>query len=329
MSDTVHSPTAAGLVVLISHLYEPKHVERLAGEFPGVRFARLPAAAPWPTHVADADCMLYAGLRQPELSALLREAPRLRWIHTGSAGFDWVMVPEVEERGITVTRSVDAMSIPIAEFVLGAMLRHAKRHPALQAAQARREWMLPMHEELRGKEVLVVGAGSIGARVARLCRAFGMRVIGVSRSGTPSADFDSTHPAGQLDALLGSADYVVLCAPGTPETAGMMDARRFALLKAGAYLINVARGSLVVEEALLAALADGSLAGACLDAFDVEPLPPESPLWSAENVFVSPHTSYRTPEIRGRVVDEFAANLRSFSSGGALRGLMRNKALGY
>jgi phosphoglycerate dehydrogenase-like enzyme len=315
--------------VVISHLYERHHVERLIADFPEVSFTQLPAAAPWPEVVSRANAMLFAGLKKPELSALLRGAPQLKWLHTGSAGFDWVLVPEVEAQGIVVTRSLDVMSIPMAEFVLAAMLQHAKNLPKLAAAQARREWTLPLHQELRGKEVLVVGAGSIGTRVAGLCRAFGMRVVGVNRSGGSNAAFDELHTADALDRLLPSADYVVLTAPGTSETQGLLDARRFGLMKQGAYLVNVARGTLVVEDALLAALTSGRLAGACLDAYAVEPLPEDSPLWSAENLFISPHTSYRTPEIRGRVFDEFAANLRSHLAGGPLAGLMRNPTLGY
>ncbi len=325
MPDTNQPP----FEVIISHLYEKHHVERLMADFPAVSFTQLPAAAPWPEVVSRANAMLFAGLKKPGLSALLRAAPQLKWLHTGSAGFDWVMVPEVEAQGIVVTRSLDVMSIPMAEFVLAAMLQHAKNLPKLAAAQARREWTLPLHQELRGKEVLVVGAGSIGTRVAGLCRAFGMRVVGVNRSGGTNAAFDELHSADALDLLLPTADYVVLTAPGTSETQGLLDARRFGLMKQGAYLVNVARGTLVVEDALLAALASGHLAGACLDAYAVEPLPEDSPLWSAENVLISPHTSYRTPEIRGRVFDEFAANLRSHLAGGPLAGLMRNPALGY
>lgn len=315
--------------VLVSHIYEQHHFDRLVAEFPALGFTKLPAGEPWPEVVSSASALLFAGLRKPELSRLLRAAPRLEWIHTGSAGFDWVMVPEVEERGIVVTRSMDVMSIPIAEFVMGAMLRNAKNFPALEAAQARREWRPPFHQELRGKAVLVVGAGSIGTRVARLCAAFGMRVAGISRSGQANEAFAAVATPDALDAMLPAADYVVLTAPGTPETEGMFDARRFGLMKEGSYLINVARGSLVVEAALLAALASGRLAGACLDAFTVEPLPPDSPLWGIDNLFISPHASYRTPEIRGRVFEEFSSNLRALLEGRPLAGRMRNKELGY
>jgi phosphoglycerate dehydrogenase-like enzyme len=315
--------------VLVSHIYERHHFDRLAAEFPHVRFTRLSGEEPWPAVVANASALLFAGLTKPLLSRLLQASPRLEWIQTGSAGFDWVMVPEVEQRGIIVTRSLDVMSIPIAEFVLAAMLRNAKRFVELQAAQARHEWKPPFHQELRAKEVLVVGAGSIGTRVARLCAAFGMRVVGVSRSGLANDAFHSVHVPAALDTLLPTADYVVLTAPGTPETEGMIDARRLGMMKTGSYLINVARGSLVVDADLIAALESGRLAGACLDAFREEPLSADSPLWQVENLFISPHSSYRTPEIRSRVIDEFAANLTAYLEGRPLVGRMRNKELGY
>ncbi|HET8985715.1 MAG TPA: hypothetical protein VFN03_08145, partial [Trueperaceae bacterium] len=108
--------------VLVAHTYEPPRLEQLRALFPDIGFVHLPATPPWPDEVATAEAYLFAGLRKPELDALLKAAPEVSWIHTGSAGFDWVMVPEVERRGITVTRSHDVMSIPIAEFVLGAML---------------------------------------------------------------------------------------------------------------------------------------------------------------------------------------------------------------
>lgn len=324
-----HNQEARQFHVLVSHIYEEHYVEELRRLFPAVEFTQLPPTAPWPDRTPTADAMLYAGLRKPDLSALLRHAPRLRWLHTGSAGFDWVMVPEIEAQGIVVTRSADVMSIPIAEFVLAAMLSHAKNLARLAEAQAQHEWILPLHQELHGKEALVVGAGSIGTRVAGLCRAFGMRVVGVNRSGDMVPGFDAVHGAASLDGLLPSAHYVVLTAPGTSETRGMFDSRRFSLMRQGAYLVNVARGSLVVEDALIAALASGRLAGACLDAFAVEPLPADSRLWETEGVLVSPHTSYRTPEIRRRVFEEFAANLGAFMTGAPLKGRMRNPELGY
>jgi phosphoglycerate dehydrogenase-like enzyme len=221
------------------------------------------------------------------------------------------------------------MSIPIAEFVLGAMLHHAKNVPALLDAQSRRSWEPPMHLELRGKTVLVVGVGSIGGRVAGLCQAFGMRVLGVKRDSAAHDAVDEMHPPSALHELLPRADFVVLSTPSTPETDGMIGAAQLAAMKPSAYLINVARGSLLDDDALINALNRGIIGGACLDAYDEEPLPSSSPLWTAPNLLLSPHASYRTPEIRDRVIAEFEANLRRRLRGETLVGTMRHVHLGY
>lgn len=315
--------------VLVAHTYEPHRLERLRGTFPDIDFIHLTPSAPWPSAIDSAEAYLFAGLQKPALEELLQAAGRVSWIHTGSAGFDWVMVPEVERREILVTRSVDVMSIPIAEFVLAAMLHHAKRVPALLDAQSRRSWEPPMHLELRGKSVLIVGVGSIGRRVAGLCHAFGMRTLGIKRSPNPEPSIDEMHAPGALHELLPRAHFVVLCTPSTPETDGMIGATELALMREDAYLVNVARGSLIDDEALVDALERGQIAGACLDAYDEEPLPSTSPLWTAPNLLASPHASYRTPEIRDRVIDEFEANLRRRLAGEPLVGLMRHAHLGY
>lgn len=315
--------------VLVAHTYEANRLEQLRAAFPDIDFLHLTAAAPWPDGVTSAEAYLFAGLHKPELQELLKVAKRVSWIHTGSAGFDWVMVPEVERRGITVTRSLDVMSIPIAEFVLAAMLHHAKRVPALVDAQARRSWEPPMHLELRGKTVLVVGVGSIGRRVAGLCKAFGMHVLGVKRDASAHETVDEMHPPARLSELLPRAHFVVLCTPSTPETDGMIGEAELEAMREDGYLINVARGSLVDDDALISALVAGSIAGACLDAYECEPLPASSPLWTAPNLLLSPHASYRTPEIRDRVIEEFSANLRRRLAGESVVGTMRHAHLGY
>lgn len=317
------------VTVFINHLYEAPHIERLRERFPRTRFVHLPKDPPWPDEIADGEVLLFAGLKKPQLSALLRSAVNVRWIHTGSAGFDWVAVPEVEERGITVSRSADVMSIPMAEFALAAMLNHAKHLPALHDAQRRHAWEPPMHAELHGKTLLVVGAGSIGRRVGGLGRAFGMRVVGIKRDGASVECMHEVHRPSELDALLPRADYVVLCTPLTPETEGMIDARRLATMRARAFLVNLARGALVVDEDLIDALRDGVIAGACLDAYTVEPLPADSPLWDTPGLLISPHASYRTPEIRARVFAEFGDNLERYLAQEEVANTMRHPTLGY
>ena len=317
------------VLVLVNHLYEAHHVTALEARFPATRFVQLPAAPPWPDDVAEAEVLLFAGLRKPQLSALLQAASGVRWIHTGSAGFDWVRVPEVEERGIALSRCADVMSIPIAEFVFGTLLAHAKHLHALRQAQHEHRWAPPMHGELHGKTMLVVGVGAIGQRVAALARAFGMRVLGVKRDGASHPSVDTMVIPDALDDVLGEADVVVLTAPGTAETEGMIGAAQLARMKPTCYLVNVARGSLIDDDALIAALERGTIAGACLDAFRDEPLPAESPLWDVPNLTVSPHCSYRTPEIRSRVFEEFAHNLERYLDGEALVNTMRHPSLGY
>ena len=317
------------VTVFINHLYEAPHIERLRDRFPRTRFVHLPKEAPWPAEIADGEALLFAGLRKPELSALLRCATNVKWIHTGSAGFDWVAVPEVEERGIVVSRSADVMSIPMAEFALAAMLRHAKHLPALHDAQHRHAWEPPMHAELHGKTLLVIGAGSIGRRVGALGQAFGMHVVGVKRDAATVPGMHEVHPPSELDTLLPRADHVVLTTPLTPETEGMIDARRLAMMRARAYLVNLGRGALIVEDDLIAALEGGVIAGATLDAFTVEPLPADSRLWDAPNMFISPHASYRSPDIRARVFQEFGDNLERYLAGEPVANTMRHPALGY
>ncbi|WP_052195344.1 D-2-hydroxyacid dehydrogenase [Deinococcus radiopugnans] len=319
--------------VLVSPLYDPVTTGAVFARFPDVHFVFLPADGPLSGDaqrgLEQAEILLFGGMGKDRLSELIASAPRLRWIHTGSAGFDWVMVPEVEARGLTVTRSMDVMTIPMAEFALGVMLGHVKNMNELRDAQASRRWAPPMHAELHGATLGIVGAGSIGSRLAHLARAFGMRVVATKRDPQPLPEFDAVYAARDLDRLLGESDFVILTCPLTPETRGMMGAAQFGAMKPGAYLINLARGGLIVDADLIAALREQRIAGAWLDAFDEEPLPPGSPLWDVPGLSLSPHCSYRSPAIRGRVMENFSANLARYLRGEALQGTMRHAHLGY
>lgn len=316
------------LTVLVSQLYDPEHTAPLYARFPQVRFVRIVRDEPFPQEAREAKAFLYAWLGKTQLSALLQMAP-LEWIHTGSAGFDWVMVPEIAQRNIVVSRSAEVMHIPMAEFAIGAMLSHYKNFEALKGSQQRHAWEVPMHAELYGKTIGIVGTGAIGKRLAHLCKAFGMHVVGVKRSPEPLENFDEVLPQAALEGLLPRCDIVVLLCPLTPETRHMMAYPQFALMKRSAYFINLARGALTIEEDLVRALQDGLIAGACVDAFETEPLPPESPLWDAPNLMLSPHCSYRTPDIRARVIDEFAHNLQRYLEGKPPLNTMKQPALGY
>jgi phosphoglycerate dehydrogenase-like enzyme len=315
--------------VLLSHLYTPEQTAALPEQFPHVDFIRLDPEPVAPSGAEHAQALLFAGFTKPDLETLLQQLPALTWIHTGSAGFDWVMVPEVERRNITISRSAGVMHIPMAEFAVGALLSHYKNLPAIAAAQTRHEWAPPMHQELHGKTIGIIGTGAVGGRVAEVLKPFGVRTIGVRRSAQPAAHFDEVVSFARLDEVLPQVDVLILACPLTPETEGLIGWRELQLMKRSAYLINLARGPVLPEADLIRALHEEVIAGACLDAFDVEPLPADSPLWDTPNALISPHCSYRTPEVRGRVISEFASNLERFLAGQPLANTMTQPALGY
>jgi phosphoglycerate dehydrogenase-like enzyme len=244
-------------------------------------------------------------------------ADALRWVHTASAGVDRLVFPELLESPVTLTNSRGVFDAPMAEYVLGLVLAMAKDLPGTLAAQARREWRHRETEPVAGRCAVVVGGGPIGRAIARLLSAVGMDVELVGRR-----DFHT------LPALLPRADWVVLAAPLTDATRGMLDAAALARLRPSARVINVGRGALVVEPDLVDALRGGRIAGAALDVFAREPLPPDSPLWELPGVIVSPHMSGDLVGWRQALVEVFADNLARYRAGEPLRNVV-DKTLGY
>ncbi len=258
-------------------------------------------------------------------------APNLKWIQLTSAGADRLLNSGFIEGGVTVTTVSGLHATPIGEFVLSAMLMFAKGAPQAMRAQLKHEWSRFAPRELSGKTVGIVGLGHIGAEVGRLAKAFGCRVIATKRSTTEShrALFaDEIMPAADLHRLLGESDFVVLSMPLTPETRGMIGEAELRAMKPSAVLINIARGPVTVEGALIRALQEGWIAGAALDVFDQEPLPPESPFWDMENVIVTPHISGGTEIYNQRAVEIFAANLKRYLADEPLENVV-DPARGY
>jgi len=249
----------------------------------------------------------------------LAHAPRLRWMHTMSAGVDRFLIPEVTGRpDFTLTNNSGPYDVPIAEFVLATMLAAAKRLPSYQRAQAAATWEREVRlAELRDATVVVLGPGSIGGEVARLAAAFGMRVVAVRRR------VDLPRPEGvalvvtpeRLGQVAGEADYLVVATPLTPATTGLVSREVIARMKPTAWLINIARGAIVDEPALLEALKAKRIGGAAIDAWWTEPLPPESEWWSLPNVIATPHVSNSSPKLQQRTLDLFLDNLRRWKAG--------------
>jgi phosphoglycerate dehydrogenase-like enzyme len=281
--------------------------------------ARLPEA-----ECAKAEIAFFSEDVFPEFSrqffSAVRKAPRLAWLHVFNAGVDHPVYAEMLARGVRLTTSSGAAAAAIAQTAIAAMLMLARNVPRWLAAQARREWDpargAEVPRDLRGQTALVYGLGRIGNEFARLARLLGLHVIGVRRSpARPQDEADELHPPAALFELAPRADWLVVCCPLTPETEGRVDAALLARLPRGARLVNVARGRIVVEQALIAALASGHLAGAYLDVFEREPLPPGSPLWAAPNVIVTPHDAGACSGNRERTVAIFLDNLGRWARG--------------
>jgi phosphoglycerate dehydrogenase-like enzyme len=239
----------------------------------------------------------------------------LRWIHTSSIGVDALLTDAIIESGLVVSTSRNVCERPIAEWVLGVLLLFVKDLRRTLEFQRTAEWVHRETESLLGRRVLVLGPGPVGRETANLLRAAGMVVDVVGRRAREDAELGTVHAIDDLDELLPDADDVVLALPLTEATRGIIDARRLALMRPGARLVNVGRGALIVEDALLAAARDGHIGAAALDVFEQEPLPSDHPFWALDTVVVSPHMSGDLVGWRERVVDRFAANLRRWVAG--------------
>lgn len=256
-------------------------------------------------------------------------ADRLRWVHIASAGVDPVLFPELVHSDVVLTNSRGVFDDSIAEYVLGLVLAFAKDFARTRRLQQQTQWLHRETERVGGKTALVVGTGPIGRATARMLRSAGMRVEGVGRRArVEDPDFGTVHASSELAQHLGDADFVVAVAPLTTQTKGMFDATAFAAMRPHARFINVGRGELVVTDDLVVALDSGQLAGAALDVFETEPLPAESPLWTMDNVFVSPHMSGDVVGWRSTLVEVFADNFRRWQANQPLRNVV-DKQLGY
>lgn len=241
-------------------------------------------------------------------------ATNLKWVHFITAAIEhFPFVTALQQRGIKLTHSAGSNGEPVAQTALGGLLMLARGFPHWWAAQGRREWV-PMRGEavprdLAGQTALIIGLGTIGSTLARYCRALGMRVIGLRRTPGPVDEVDEVHAPRALPELLPRCDWVILACPLTPETERLINGAALARLPRGARLINVARGGVMDQAAVIEALRSGQLGGAYLDVFEHEPLPADSPLWAMPNVIVSPHNASSSSGNNDRAAQIFLANL--------------------
>ncbi len=273
---------------------------------------------------ATAPKVLLRGFFSSEaLRRVLREHPSIEWMHSFAAGVEHVL-PELSECGYdgTITNSAGIHAEPIAEWVILMMLAHAKKLPELLEHQRNREWKGERGEELGGKTLGIVGVGGIGNAIARRARGLDMEVIGTRTSGKPTEHIPEMLTPDRLHEMLPRCDYVVVATPLTSKTEGLIGEPELRAMKPEAVILNIARGRVVQTDALVRALSDGWIAGACLDVTDPEPLPSDHPLWNAPGAIVTAHTSGSSPRSMDRVVGFFCENLGLWLEGKPLRNVV-------
>lgn len=294
------TPAETKLLICVWHPFaqwraQPILAETIRRRWPEMRVVHLPDYERFPEELPDTDLFIGSSLRPEQF----RCTKKLKWIHSTAAGVSQLTYPELRNSGVLLTNPSGIFSASMAEHTMGLMVALARNFPDCVRYQDRAQWGQqeissfphPL-SELNGQLLLIVGFGSIGRELARRARGFDMRVWGVTRSGKGDAtQVEKIVGVAQLDSVLPEADYVVLAAPETPETNQLIGAGQIAKMKRGARLLNVGRGSLLDETALVRALETGALSGAALDVTATEPLPGDSPLWKAPNLFLTPHTS--------------------------------------
>ncbi|MDO7842492.1 D-2-hydroxyacid dehydrogenase [Sphingomonas immobilis] len=270
--------------------------------------------------IVDADAAWLDTQADGKIPDAERHAPKLRWLMTMAAGVEHVDHAYLRERGITLTNGSGLNADNVADYAVMGVLVAAKRYDKVVRLAHRHEWTdsPPGRGELSGSNALVIGYGTIGQMIGDRLAAFGVRVTGVTRSGR-----DGTIAGDAWRAKLGDFDWVILAAPSTDNTRAMIGAQELAAMKPTAWLVNIARGTLIDNAALIAALEAGRIGGAFLDTVDPEPLPPGDPLWSAPNVLHSMHLSGRSQtSMFARAADLFADNLSAFLDGRPMRNVV-------
>jgi phosphoglycerate dehydrogenase-like enzyme len=282
----------------------------LAAAFPDVAFHGVPSVAAALPLCPRATVLVAIGpFVTPEMIAA---ATRMRWIQSLTTGTEALM-PLVASRPDVIVTSARGVAGPaVAEFALLSMLALRRRYGRIVRHQAERRWLRTRGDVLDGSTVTIVGVGAIAEALAVRCRAFGMRVVGVSGSRTTAPGFDRVVPREQLVEIARETDALVLTVPLSSSTRGLIGAAVIDALPRHAIVVNVARGDVVDQIALSRALADGRLAGAALDVTSPEPLPPDDALWSLENVIVSPHAAGDVQQLYDRAVPLIEHNLRAF-----------------
>lgn len=288
--------------------------QRIQQATPGWKIIHSKEKEGWLPHLPEAEILI--GWKKEAGEVLQQPNSKLRWVQNWGAGVDKLPLNQFAKRKILLTNTSGVHAIPISETIIGMMLSFARGLNKARMNQAERKWdhKMPL-TEIYGKTAGLIGVGAIGEETARVAKALGMNVIGVRRSGEPSLHVDEMYPLDRLDDLLAQSDFVINTLPLTDATHHLMGQAQFEKMRPSAIYINIGRGGTTNTEALLAALNNGTIAGAGLDVFEQEPLPESSPFWGMENVILTPHNAGSTEQYKRRALDIFISNLREYAEG--------------
>jgi phosphoglycerate dehydrogenase-like enzyme len=325
------------LLIAVHHAFDqwnapPWFSKRLQQDFPEVSVVHLPDYKNLSAEILDAEILLAWSIRPEQVST----AKKLRWIHSPAAAVNQFMFPEIVNRDIVITNAREVHGPVVAEHVIALIFALAKKIPQSAVLQQHHIWgqqilwdEQPRIREVAGATLGMVGLGSIGRAVVRSAKVLGMHVIAVREHPEKGSEgADQVVPPAQIDEVFRQADYIVLAAPVTATTTAVANAERLALMKPDACLINVGRGPLVDEPALIQALRNNKIGGAALDVFPTEPLAADSPLWEVPNLLITPHTAALTAKLWERHYALFSENLRRYLGGQSLLAVV-DKRKGY
>lgn len=307
---------------LVVALLDPDQADPAENGAPGVDVHPVRTLAELEAVLPAARAAVMWEFRRDLLEPLWEHAGNLEWLHVAGAGVDGALFPELVASPVQVTNARGVFDAPVAEYALALLLALARDVPTTLRLQAGSVWEHRPSRTLAGTRLVVVGAGSIGSAIARLARAFGMSVVGVGRSPRDDPDYDEVVGPADLCRCLAQADHIVVVLPLTPATHGLLGEDALAALRPGATLVNVGRGAAIDEAALQRALDDGRLAGAALDVFAQEPLPPRHPLWRYPQVIVSPHMASHVAGIHEAVASQWRDNVARWLAGEPLLNLV-------
>ncbi|EKN63644.1 D-2-hydroxyacid dehydrogenase [Schinkia azotoformans] len=300
--------------IVTSFNVNPKIQNELMEKFPNIEFSFHKVMKEAVSEIDSAEILVsYGGDLNEEV---INKAANLKWIMVFSAGIEKLPFETIKQKGILVTNARGTSKIPMAEYTMGMILQVARKTKQLIENEKQEEWNRRLKMiEISGATITIMGTGSIGSEIARLARAFGMKTVGINRSGRSVEYFDEVYPVTEMDKAIEQGDYIVSVLPSTPDTYHLLKEQHFKIMKNDCLFMNIGRASLVDENVLMKALETDEIAHAVLDVFETEPLPKGHPFWQMENVTITPHLSGVSRQYLLRCIEIFEHNLKQYLSG--------------